>query len=631
MRAGYNPAFMKPNRLPKWFTHRLIPVVAILALMGGLLALDLKGHGTVWQFFWSQTGEEEPLAQIRGMVEWLGNLTRVQPRTEPLVPIQHTEVNPYGINTFLQKEVETPKIEVELQMIRDAGFHWLRQEFPWEDIEVDGRGQFTDSRNDYNGDGTPDTIDAWAKYDRIVDLVEQYSLELQVRLSNPPDWAVSNVEEVGSFAPPDDFQDFVNFAVAVATRYKGRIRYYQIWNEPNGNQEWGTGHANDPEGYTEMLCRTYAALKQVDSDIVVISAALTPTVEMSSNNLNEFIYLQRMYDAGAGECFDIMSAQGYGLFSGPTDRRMRPTTITYTRHMYIRDIMVANGDAHKPIWISEAAWNPVGEPDVPRDIVGYGNYGVVTQEQAAHYMIEAYERAQREWPWIGVINYWFFTRPDDSEKNQSFFYFRIVEPDYSPEKPTFTPLPVYKAVKDYITTQTPILYQGVHQAEDWRVKFPSNVRQVVEVDGAEFYTGIDAREVEFSAYGTDVVIRWKGDGTVSSQVNENYAGYNINFDEITTLPDIIASLEFHETVWFGEVHITETGMFEAHIGQSLLPQVFRIHLLMTSKAENGSFQLDSITVYDRTLQNLAPLVSVGIAIVGMVLWVVFSAWQERRR
>ena len=38
-------------------------------------------------------------------------------------------------------------------MISEAGFVWLRQEFPWEDIEVDGRGQFTDSRNDFDGDG----------------------------------------------------------------------------------------------------------------------------------------------------------------------------------------------------------------------------------------------------------------------------------------------------------------------------------------------------------------------------------------------------------------------------------------------------------------------------------------------
>ena len=27
-------------------------------------------------------------------------------------------------------------------MIRDAGFHWIRQEFPWEDIEIHGKGEY---------------------------------------------------------------------------------------------------------------------------------------------------------------------------------------------------------------------------------------------------------------------------------------------------------------------------------------------------------------------------------------------------------------------------------------------------------------------------------------------------------
>ena len=95
--------------------------------------------------------------------------------------------------------MERPKIEAMLGMIRDAGFVWLRQEFPWEDLEVDGRGLFTDSR-DRDGDGQPDeVVDAWAKYDQIVDLTEAYGLRLMVRLSNPPDWSRAD-PDAGPFA-----------------------------------------------------------------------------------------------------------------------------------------------------------------------------------------------------------------------------------------------------------------------------------------------------------------------------------------------------------------------------------------------------------------------------------------------
>src|SRR5690606_10135868 len=313
----------------------------VLVLLAALLGLDLANRGLVWQVFWSLTGEETPVAQVRGMVEWLGRWTRAQPNTQPLAVMTHTGVNPYGINTFLQQEVEPEKRERQVRMIAEAGFAWIRQEFPWEDIEIHGRGDFIDRRNDIDGDGQIDAIDAWAKYDHIVDLAERYGLEIQARLSNPPVWAQASPDS-GQCAPPVDVQDFVNYAVAVAERYRGRIRYYQIWNEPNIYPEWGE-NAVDPEAYTELLCRTHDALKAVDPDIVVIDGALAPTVALSERDLNDFIYLQRMYDAGAGACFDIHSMQGYGLNSGPTDRRMRPTDVNYARNLYVRDIMVANG------------------------------------------------------------------------------------------------------------------------------------------------------------------------------------------------------------------------------------------------------------------------------------------------
>jgi len=67
-----------------------------------------------------------------------------------------------------------------------------------------------------------------------------------------------------------------------------------------------------------------------------------------------------MYDAGAAPYFDIMAMQDYGLWSGPTDRRMQPRVNEFSGGpQFVRDLMVANGDANKPIWISEMAWNAV--------------------------------------------------------------------------------------------------------------------------------------------------------------------------------------------------------------------------------------------------------------------------------
>ncbi|MCZ7542878.1 MAG: cellulase family glycosylhydrolase [Anaerolineae bacterium] len=414
----------------------LIAGIAIGVALAALLALDLAQQGAVWGALWNLTGEEAPLAQVRGLVEYLGNFTRQQPQLDTSTRPAHADVNPYGVNTFLQQEVEPAKRERQVQMIAEAGFHWLRQEFPWEDIEIHGRGDFVDRRNDLDGDGQPDPVNAWAKYDDIVDLAAQYGLEILARLSNPPSWSRAAGDAGGPFAPPDDFADFARYAAAVAARYQGRLRYFQVWNEPNIYPEWGE-QAVDPEAYTELLCAAYAALKAVDPEIVVVSGALAPTVALDRRDLNDFIFLQRMYDAGAGACFDVLSMQGYGLNSGPTDQRMRPTTVNYGRSQYVREIMVNNGDADKAIWLSEMNWNaaPEGMPDP---------YGRVTLEQQARWAPLAYARAREAWPWVGVISFWFFKPASDADREQPYYYFRMVEPD-------FTPLPVYDAMRAYIT------------------------------------------------------------------------------------------------------------------------------------------------------------------------------------
>jgi hypothetical protein len=87
------------------------------------------------------------------------------------------------------------------------------------------------------------------------------------------------------------------------------------------------------------------------------------------------------------------------------------------------------------------AWNPVPDEQTAPDIQDRLRFGQVTDEQAARYTVEAFRRARAEWPFVGVINVWFFKRPDDSEKNQSWYYFRLVDPD-------FTPRPVYNAIMD---------------------------------------------------------------------------------------------------------------------------------------------------------------------------------------
>jgi hypothetical protein len=419
-------ATMTKNSLLRFHIRISIALAIGIALIGSA-AWWWRAPLRAWAY--GVTGEEAWDAQIKGVVQYAGNLVRPRPRVPPGEAIQHADVNPFGINTFLEQEVEIVKRERSLLMIRDAGFRWIRQEFPWEDIEIHGKGDFQDRRQEpYRS--------AWEKYDNIVDLAEQYGIEIICRLDNPPAWSRAGGNARGTLIPPDDYADFGDFVYAVVSRYRGRIRYYQIWNEPNLVLEWGVVDAAE---YVELLRIAHTRAKEADPEAVILAGALSATIELDTRELgkgvSDLIYLQQMYDAGAAPYFDIMSMQGYGLFSGPTDRRMRPRVLNFSRPLYIREIMVANGDAHKPIWISELDWSPVPEHVPPV----YGRY---SEETRARYVVEAYQRMEAEWPWMGVAAFWFFKRADDSEREQPFYYFRMVEPD-------FTPLPVYEAMSAY--------------------------------------------------------------------------------------------------------------------------------------------------------------------------------------
>jgi hypothetical protein len=434
--------------------------IAALLLAGALLIVSLLclWHRPIRAYLSSVTGEEDPWEQVKGLGRLVAlRLTRPPLQLAPYTPMAHAGVNPFGINTFLEQEVEPAKVEKALQMIHAAGFRWIRQEFPWEDIEQRAKGDFWDHKWD---------ISAWEKYDRIVDLANQYGIQVIARLGNPPAWSRAEGDAKGSFAPPDDLQDFGDFVHAVVSRYQGRVRYYQIWNEPNIYPEWGEQPV-DAAAYVRLLQTAYQRAKEADPDCVILCAGLAQTLETGPMYLNDLVYLQQMYDAGVQGYFDIMGVMAYGLWTGPGDHRASPELTNFSRPQLIRDIMVRNGDADKALWATEVGWNAV-----PPDFAQFPRYGRVTEEQQARYAVQAYQRAQREWPWMGVLNYWFFKRATDSETKQVFYYFRLLEPD-------FAPLPAYGALKEY-ANQPPRVHIGYHQEDHWALSWEGQWRPVAD-------------------------------------------------------------------------------------------------------------------------------------------------------
>jgi len=257
------------------------------------------------------TGEEDSSYQLRALGFLALALFQPPRDTADYAPMPYTDMPPFGVNTFFEQEVQEEKIRAGMQLLSEAGFHFIRQEFPWEDLEQPRKGEFFDAKFNKS---------TWEKYDRLVALADEYGLEIIARLDHPPAWTRADGHARGYFAPPDNYDDYGDFVNAVVSRYKGKIKFYQLWNEPNIYPEWGELPVN-AQDYTRLLKTGYTRAKEADPNAVIISAGLAQTLETGPRNVSDLLFLQQMYDAGAKDYFDILAVMNYGLFTGPGDHR----------------------------------------------------------------------------------------------------------------------------------------------------------------------------------------------------------------------------------------------------------------------------------------------------------------------
>ncbi|MBI4497831.1 MAG: hypothetical protein HY689_08035 [Chloroflexi bacterium] len=476
-----------PARSRRGVAVRVLVALGALALLATALLLLPGVRAPVSRALDGLPGGSGLKAQVKGLLQQ-GRLAWEQaagqtpiPYAEPaeLVPVAHTGVYPYGVNVFFEQEVEEWKLRRSMEVLREMGIRWVRQQVPWERIEPERKGDFTSVYGS-----------TWAQFDRVLPLAQEYGLEVLARLDLPPPWARSNPAIPAS--APARIEDYGDFVEAFVRRYRGRVRYLQVWNEPNLVGEWGG--PPDAARYVALLREAYTRIKAVDPAIVVLSASLAPTLGTPDGlNQSDLTYLQAMYDVGAAPYFDILGAQGYGLWTGPDDRRVSPDHVNMSRAQLLRGIMVRNGDARKAIWITEYGWNAL-----PPEFPGEATHGRVTEEEQARYTVEGLRRIQQEWPWVGAVFTWHFRRVSDEDRDQVMFYYRLMDPD-------FTPRPVFHALRDLIRRE-PVVERGWFQEDHWALRYQGEWRQAESPDAllGGYRQPQPGAALEFTFRGTDL-------------------------------------------------------------------------------------------------------------------------------
>jgi hypothetical protein len=305
--------------------------------------------------------------------------------------------SPYGVLDFVAWDHAwndhhyTPdKIEKAADLMEKAGVGFIRMDFLWNDIEA--------SRGHFNFD----------KYDRIVDTLARHNIKILGLLEYTPDWSGKKWND----APPQD--DYITYALETVRHFKDRVKYWEIWNEPDSKIYWNP--QDDMKAYSLLLKETSQALKAED-----------PTCKIVMGGLSAYwpINLRKIYKIAGRESFDIVNIHP---FTDPI--RKDSLKLLKNNYLGVYQVMVKNGDADKPIWFTE-----LGCPgtDNPR-FNGWWLGRNPTEEEQAAWVDEVYGEPLR---WKGVERiFWAFFRDTKHHFKNGVDYFGLVHEDFSP-KPAY--------------------------------------------------------------------------------------------------------------------------------------------------------------------------------------------------
>ena len=457
--------------------------------------------------------------------------------------IPNTDVSPYGANFFLMQEVEDWKSRKTLQMAREAGILWAKQQFAWEEIQP---------RAPRTGED-PEKTFSWEKADKVVALFEEYGLEVIARLDRPPEWTKSSGQ--GFQGPPDDLTYYGDFVHAFVNRYKGRVHYVQIWNEPNLWYEWGN-RTPSPREYTELLRLAYLRAREADPNVYVLSAPLALTTEQSDRAIAETVFLDEMYRNGARSYFDILSANAFG-FGWPPEDPASADKLNFLRVMAQRDVMVRNGDANKAIWFNEFGWNASPDGYLPDWYV----WQRVSEPNQAQYTARAIQMARGEWNWVGALNIWYFRQVGTITPDRSEYYFRMVDVD-------FTPRLVYHSIKE-MSANEGVASAGYFEETNPAVSSRSGwelVRETRASGGAYLAATTPAATLSFAFRGQSLeMVVTRGPG--GSQLHVTVDGREANLLPLNRSGQAVLDLDGNETRFQDHVTVASNLIQGAHTAQ----------------------------------------------------------------
>ncbi len=282
-------------------------------------------------------------------------------------------------------------------LIKGAGIGWVRQQIRWDLVEPQ-KGKFH-----------------WNNFDAAIENEYKCGLNAygQLHWKCWADPTTGDDEAVANWA---------NFVSLVVNRYKHRIKYWEVWNEPDCDMFWKPMNAAN---YVKLLKATYIAAKAADPGCKVISGGVMGW----GGKYTYFTFIDDVYNNGGKGYFDIMAIHPYTMPDDPNKDNLLRRKIDDAI-----DRMRKHNDGGKPIWITEIGWpsNKLVDPASERG---------VTPDEQAKYLVEAFKICL-SYPQVKKV-FWYGFRDVGVNPLDSEHHYGLIKND-------FTTKPSYAAYRDLI-------------------------------------------------------------------------------------------------------------------------------------------------------------------------------------
>ncbi|MDW8147888.1 MAG: beta-galactosidase [Roseiflexaceae bacterium] len=253
----------------------------------------------------------------------------------------------FGVNTHIASRYPVQAgFDGPVDLVAGTSAGWAREDFHWYWLEPE-QGRFD-----------------WSIYDRAISRLAGSGVNIIGVLNAAPAWATpfpGDAPGRPSYYAPDPAA-FARFASAVVTRYRDRVRFWQVWNEPENVRYWQP--QPDPAAYAALLRAAYPAIKAADPNAVVLSAGVVPT------NIG---FIRAIAENGAWGSFDILALHPYVDPFSPENGQIGAGDVSAVKTL-------VEGLGRKPIWATEFGWS-TGPAD--RDPRG------VDEETQANFLVRA--------------------------------------------------------------------------------------------------------------------------------------------------------------------------------------------------------------------------------------------------